>query len=445
MTLAALALIGLLAQQADPTPSPTPSEVEDSLFGDAPKTDSDIEKKLSEACDPLAIGGRLYLRLQYSALETGDAEDFPLASPNLLDVYLDARPSDRLRAFAQARLLHDFTLQEGDTNVFGQETPPTRVQLDQLWVKFDIQRRVFLSLGKQRIKWGAGRIWNPTDFLNNQRRDPLALFDERLGVALVKVHLPIEARGWNVYAIANLDDAKTPQAIGAALRAEVLIKQTEISLSGAVRDGTPQRLGADVSSALGPFDVHVEGAVTHLLETPFYRGTFDPENSIFPEEFSRRDDWIGQIAGGADIQIRYNDEDSVILGAEYFYNDAGYDDPDLYPWLLLNGTFVPFYTAQHYGSVFALLQGPGQWDQTRFLATVIGNLSDNSYVGRLDYGVRFLNYIDLSVFTTWHFGSQGEFHFEVDYDAIPGVPGLENGLKIPAPLVEAGVWLSLSI
>lgn len=420
----------------------TPEETTDDPL--AP-SNIDIDARLENADDPLAIGGRLYLRFNYSTFEDVDAEDLPLSAPALLDVYMDARPSSRVRAFAQARLNHDFSVRPGDTDLFGQELSPTSTALDQLWVKFDVQRRVFVTVGKQRIKWGAGRVWNPTDFLNRERLDPLALFDERLGVTLLKVHVPLESEGWNFYGIANLDGASTPQEVGGAFRAEVLVGTTEISASTAVRDGEPQRYGADVSTALWLFDVHAEAAVVHRSTVPYFVGELDFPNDVYPTALDRREDWIPQVAAGADITIRLNDEDNLILGGEYFFNDAGYEDSSLYPWLLVQGAYEPFYLGRHYASLLAVLAAPGNWDDTTFVLTAVGNLSDNSYIVRADYSVRVLQYLSLSLFAMGHLGDPGEFRLTFDVPPIPTVPGLENGITVPAPLIDVGVWMSLSI
>src|SRR5690606_27581686 len=64
--------------------------------------------------DPLAIGGQLFMRLDYTYRDEDDLETSQLRSPNLLDIYLDARPNDRLRAYIRGRLRHDFTVNEGD-------------------------------------------------------------------------------------------------------------------------------------------------------------------------------------------------------------------------------------------------------------------------------------------------------------------------------------------
>ena len=48
--------------------------------------------------DPLAIGGRLYLRSIYRLAEGADALDGALSTPALVDLYLDARPTSRSSA-----------------------------------------------------------------------------------------------------------------------------------------------------------------------------------------------------------------------------------------------------------------------------------------------------------------------------------------------------------
>ncbi len=207
-------VVVLLAPQADREAEmfgAPPDDREAAMFGgDETPAAPPVEQRLLEAHDKLAIGGTMYLRLEYALQDADDPETHPLRSPNLLDVYLDGRPTDRLRAYTQARLAHDFTTSE------------TGVDLDQLWLKFDVERALFVTAGQQRVKWGVGRFWNPTDFLNRQRRDPLDVFDQRLGVPLLKLHLPIESLGWNLYAVGTFDDARGPRDVGGARRPGVV-------------------------------------------------------------------------------------------------------------------------------------------------------------------------------------------------------------------------------
>ena len=153
--------------------------------------------------DPLKIGGSLLMFGQAYFQETRPFLNAAFSAPMILDVYLDARPNDRLRAFANGRLQFDPTYPAGDgsssastpaTGTFVGVTPATRanpsVFLDQLWLRFDIARKVYFTVGRQKVRWGVSRIRYPTDFLNSRPRDALNPFDVRLGVNAIKMHVP---------------------------------------------------------------------------------------------------------------------------------------------------------------------------------------------------------------------------------------------------------------
>ncbi len=423
-----------------PPPTDTPA-----FLGEVdltPTDSADIARKLGLADDRLTIGGKLHLRVNTYVLDDTQFEKSRLDNPNLLDLFVDARPNDRIRGFAQGRLRYDFTVSAGDTDTTGTAISPSSVVLDQLWLKFDVAHRIFLTAGRQRIKWGAGRFWNPTDFMNQQALDPLAVFDERTGVGLVKVHVPIEAMGANLYALGNFEGADTLNQVGGAVRTEWVLGPSELTLSAATRKGQPLRLGGDVSAGVGPFDLHVEGAVLHGVTDPYYTGTLDLDAFEFPKEENREDEWLPQVVGGGEIGIKYNDEDVLYLGVEYFYNGSGYDDASLYPWVFAKGAYTPFYTGKHYGGVYVYLPSPGRLDDLSLTASTLGNLSDASYVSRLQVSYRALTWLNTYVYGQYHFGKAGEFHYS--YDVPDSVAAL--GLAIPdidAPLVDVGVGASV--
>jgi hypothetical protein len=139
----------------------------------------------------------------------------------------------------------------------------------------------------------------------------------------------------------------------------------------------------------------------------------------------------------------YSDQDSLILGVEYFYNDAGCTNSKLYPRLAMNGDMVPFYLGKQYASAYAVLMYPGDWNDTTFILSYIGNLSDGTWLTRLDYRVKLLTYLELDIFAMLHLGDRGEFCYEVEIPA--GTPFAEEGLAIPAQHLEIGLWLRLSI
>jgi len=431
------------ADVSDPDAS-TPSATESLGLSEGPSA-LEISDRLAEADNSLAIGGMLYQRLDWTARSEGYPETFPWSTPALVDLYLDARPNDRLRAFVKGRLSHNFTARGDETDFNGDPVAPTRVFLDQLWLKWDLLRTVFVTVGQQPLRWGSGRFWNPTDFLNRSFKDPLAVFDERLGVTLLKFHLPLEALGWNLYAIADLGGARTPEDVSAAFRGEFLFQTTELALSAAVGKDEPLRLGADLTTGLGPVDLHLESALLHGVRAPVYEGDLDLASAVFPTEVDMSDAWVFRLSAGAELGINISDEDALYLGVEYFYNGLGYGDAALYPWLIAQGAFTPFYLGRHYLAGYAMLPAPGRWDDLSVTLSALSNLSDRSVVTRLDFSLQVVTSLRFNVYVSGHFGEEGEFRFGLDLPPLPMVPGLEDGLRVAPPLLDLGMGLTVAI
>ena len=444
--------------------APEGGEREDAMFG-APGAEpaakdpmsfddgalSATERLLAATDDILEIGGRLFLRLNGQTLDgpdpealgspAPDATRFSISSPSLLDVYLDARPNERVRAYARGRLVYDPTIDSSSPNLFGQTQDKLQVRLDQIFVKFDIARTLYVTAGRQQIKWGSGIIWNPSDFVNDSVRNPLTVFDERLGADIIKLHAPFESIDANLYAIAILRDANQAKKIAAALRAELVVGPSELSVSALLADGAPTRIAADISAGLWMFDVRVESALQFGSQRPFYRrnGDANPFDSV--EVIDRSDDVILQVLASAETSIKYSDQDSLVVGFEYLFNDAGYDDPALYAYLLSQGQFVPLFTGRHYAGLYVVASNPGSWNNSTFSLFGIGNLSDRSFNTRLNYSLRFLTYLSFNAFLTHSFGDNGELH--LSFDVPPGsITALPQGLSQAAPFLGMGMGLT---
>jgi hypothetical protein len=455
------------------------SEREDALFGSDDDTPGvlqeglDLVTRINAKEDLLQLGGQLYMRLDWAVLDQGQAETFPLRAPGLLDLYIDARPTDRLRAFASGRVTHELSANDESISAFGEDIEVTRAVLDQLWLKFDIARHVFLTVGQQPIRWGHGRFWNPTDFLNRQFKDPLAFFDERLGVSLIKVHVPLESLGWNFYAIADIDGADSFDKVGGALRAEFVVETTEIAASFAARKDDPYRLGVSISSGFWLIDAWAELAMLYDVRTPRWEGSYDLATFSAPTQVDVSETWWPRVSAGFEVAIPLFDEDTLYIGVEYAYNSLGYDDANLYPWLIANQALVPLYAGRHYAAAYAALPAPGRWDDVTFTLSQLSNLSDGSNILRFDTQLRVLTYLSLNVYASVHYGALGEFRFGQDIAPNPTAAAiwsgldaaaqeailtdyglgtsdavtelLESGLESPAPLLDIGIGLRLRL
>ena len=421
---------------------------ESSLFGDSvvSSSESRLATVLAEQADPLSIGGRAYFRSRSALSDDTEISETPLSHSAQLYLYGDARPTKRLRVYVKSRIDHEFSEPRAAIPINGPQPDRTRVMLDQLWLKFDIQRKLFVTLGQQPIRWGVGRIWNPTDFVNAQRKDPLAIFDARPGIPLVKLHLPIESTGTNLYAIAQMDDVSTVSDVGGVIRVEQTIgDSSELGTTVAARKDQPLRFGMDYSVGLGPIELRLEGSAARGGDLHQWTGNLvtDPTMLSFPE---RRDvNWSRQGGVGAEWGIAYGDNDSLYLTLEYFHNDLGYGDSDLYPWLLVQGDFVPLYVGRHYVAANLTLPRPGSFNDSTILATGILNVSDQTGILRLDYQTRVLTKLTVFCYVSGYFGDQGEFRFGLDVPANDQIPGLENGFTISRPRLDLGIWLALDL
>jgi len=159
---------------------------------------------------------------------------------------------------------------------------------------------------------------------------------------------------------------------------------------------------------------------------------------------SRRDQWILQGVAGADVEIRYDDQgDTILLGAEYFYNDYGYKTSKLYPWLAAAGQFNPLTVGRHYVAVYATMLAPFDWDDTSFILSGLGNLSDLSFLARFDYRVTFLRRISFNAYVTGHFGEpRGAFTFgTAPADLTGAVARYDESVSQLPPAVRANLGL----
>ena len=160
---------------------------------------------------------------------------------------------------------------------------------------------------------------------------------------------------------------------------------------------------------------------------------------FLPEEVDRSEEWIYQAVAGVDLTLKYADDDTISIGSEYFHNDLGYEDINLYTWLLWQGAYQPFWVGRDYLSVFVYLPQPGQLKNHTWTASWIRNLSDGSHVGRTDWSGTLLTWLTLNAWVQVPLGTEkGELNFAVEIPELP-VDGFEEGLSVPPTLLSAGL------
>ncbi|OJH37551.1 hypothetical protein [Cystobacter ferrugineus] len=458
------------ATAAPDKPSATPQDRDAQALGGPSATNAfDTEEAVE---DPLKIGGRFYLRAYSQANEGVSFSNTTFSAPMLVDGYFDARPTERLRGFVLGRLTFDPTRKAGSLGIVPTSTSTSNVAadpvvlLDQAWLRFDLDHKLFITVGKQHVKWGTSRFWNPTDFLSPQRRDPLALLDTRTGATMLKMHMPWEAKGWNFYVLGLLDNAgpaNTLGRVGGAARAEVVLGHTELGVDAVLQHGRKPRFGLDLSSGLGPIDIYGELALKKGSDAPMFRmpqgvslgdllgqfqgnGGMPPDLGALPIEAYYPEGYTPQVSGGATWTFAYSESDTATVGVEYFYNSMGYPGSLAYPYLILQGQYQPFYLGRHYAAVYAFLSGPGSWDNTNFILSNLGNLSDRSFITRLDVTHRALRYLSIEAFIAANYGQRGgEFRFALNLPALRMGEQVTPPIAVAPPTIQAGVGLRIDL
>ncbi|GEJ57782.1 hypothetical protein [Anaeromyxobacter diazotrophicus] len=379
---------------------------------------------LSSRSETLQVGGLSYLQAVVSGRQGQPPGQYALSAPFLTDAYLDARPNDRVRAYVVGRFLYDPTVSAIAPNtIVAARTQHEQVLLDQAWINFDIERAVFVTIGKQHVKWGVGHFWNPTDYLHSQHLDPLALYDARTGTSMVKLNVPWEKTGWNFYAMGVLEGdqaAEQVQKVGGAARAELVLGRAELGLDGIVEKGFDPRFGVDLSVGLGELDVYAEAALRWGSLNPRY--TYGPNFSADPLSVvkSQPSGFRPAVTGGVSWEHRWTDRTVTTFGVEYAYDANGYDDPALYPGLLANAAFTPFYVGRHYAGAYLAVPRLGAWRDAGLTLSTVGNLSRRSAIVRLDFSLLMLTHLRMEAWVAGHAGPpDGEFRLGLDVPPHP--------------------------
>lgn len=419
----------------------------------------------SKLIENLQIGGRLELRTSFARREDETVAKSAVSQLRQADLYFDSRPLPNLRTFLRARWREQTGagLTGGTAGTVPIATPETptpgngpggrgsatastsnngvRQDIDELWVKWDQDDRVFWTVGKQHLKWGSARFWNPTDFTAVEVRDPIEVFDRRLGQNLIKLHVPSEKQAFNFYAVGQFDEAEQLDGVRGGLRAEIaFFGQGELAVTAYGKPGGAHRLGLDVSSALGPFDVYVEGAqMRHEMQTT-YEGEIDESGQQLPTAKEQRAEVLSQVVGGIARQWQYNSTDSLTIGIESFYNELGYSDRKLQLYAMLRGGARPLYAARRYAAMYLLLPTPFSLNNTTLRLSSLKNGTDGTRLTNITATWSLFKQANVEVFANRCDGDYGEFCLrvpEVYRSLAPNLPVSRTLLSVGAGISTA--------
>ena len=177
-----------------------------------------------------------------------------------------------------------------------------------------------LRVGKQRIAWGSGFAWNPTNRLEPPK-NALNTTLEQEGVLAARLDWNPAAWASVVLVGSTTDATPRDQPLAAAeaerrdvasLRARFLVKDTDVAFVASGGKNQRTLFGLDLGRDVGFAALHAEAAL--------YEGA---------EMLPPRDDTLFfRVVAGA---LRTSGENAFAL--EYFYNGEGYSDGGASRWL----------------------------------------------------------------------------------------------------------------
>jgi hypothetical protein len=399
------------------SPSGTPTATPAAGTAPAPKDAAGMDLKphslLTEAEQNTQIGGTLSTEADYYLQKGIPLTQDLISNPNILFLYMDTKLENDNRVFARLRTFYDPTgVSSGNPNVasyvnpygIGSQTSDNiSVQLQELRMSLNIDHRIFFTIGRQKVKYGAAKFFNPTDFLNNELYDFFLPSDERTGVDMVMAQVPSGTA--NLYAVGLPGNPGYGNPAGGYFRGEFgydslagILESGEISLSGFLPKGQPGKAGFDISQGVGDVDAYFEGALEELSD----------------------DNWQGAYSVGADWQTRYSDRQTDTVTFEGEFSDFPY------PVTTPEGVVLT-YSATQFGTFAIDLANPAGWTDLSFVETNIYDFSYQSGFSRLDAVCQFTDRVTGRVYVSAPWGSSGFF-------SLPG----------PALLAQTGARLDVN-
>lgn len=329
------------------------------------------------------IGGTLSTEADYYIQHNVPLTRDIVSNPNILFLYMDSKLDQDNRVFARLRTFYDPTgISSGNPTSASNFTNPygfgngtsdnLSIGLDELNISANIDHQIFLTIGRQKVKYGAAKFFNPTDFLNPEPFNFFLPTDERQGVDMVKAQFP---SGISNFYLAGLPgNPTTGGPAGGYIREELaydsfagILDAGEISLSGFLPKNQNGKAGFDISQAVGDLDVYFEGA---LEQDSLVAGKWDDANSV-----------------GISWDIRYADRETNIVNLQAEHFQVG--------------------NLEEFGVFAITLDQPGDLSDITFVETNLLDLIDNSGLSRLDTVYQFTQQISGRVYVSAEWGHLG--------------------------------------
>lgn len=298
-------------------------------------------------------------------------------------------------------------------NFYSAQAPDPRkisASLSEIHLSFDIQKRVFIRLGKQMISWGSGYFWSPEDFINLEKSQPslVNVVDVRSGKPGLRLHIPIQSANLFLFTdFSSRTSGGIPGSFGTTIaqawRLDGTIAGVNIGTVGYLAGNAPAKIGFDATGNIFATDIYGEVALS-----------FMPDNNAPATAVS-----IG-------ASRLFGQEKNWTCRGEFYYNDTGYSDARIS--LLPAGSFTPFYSGKYYA--YAELSGLNLFSY-RFNFSSYGfmNLADRSYSTTLQGTFTLPRLVPITVFIRYFGGT-----IDREFTSSFGGSAWQGGMRIMVEL-----------
>ncbi|MDH5721073.1 MAG: hypothetical protein OEZ13_10755 [Spirochaetia bacterium] len=393
--------------------------------------DEKINKSLEE--ESLTFGGFINSRNSYMMNRSYVLGDTDSVNKNTLrtfiqsDYYLDARLRSYYKAFVNFSInvypqgiekrhtfnnnSEAFALLTGSSSLEVYETVYSDYEINEAFVDANIQKSVYLRIGKQNLKWGTGYFWNPVDLINIDKKSFTDEFQIRRGAYGLKVHIPFGTR-FNIYNFTGINEAKSLDKLSNALKVDFLLGSTEMALSVLGIKNKPPVYGYELSSRIFTVDIYGE---TSLV----YKETNKKIKIInympVVEEIENKWALKTVIGFGRSFEL-FDLADRLSLNFEFFYNQNGYREnifQALKPedFLMIEPDLIaPNYHGMYYMAFFSTIRQFFHQD-LNFSMNYMMNISDKTSILSTHLSYLPVYNFSLGLILQGFLGNKGEYTF----------------------------------
>lgn len=289
------------------------------------------------------------------------------------DIFTDIRLKDGMKAFGNFQIIYDADNKEDNVNYY----------LKELFFDNNIKNKFYYRIGKQNLKWGRAYLWNPTDFINIDKKGFLTQDKNTEGVYGIKTHIPYGVSK-NIYMFLDLNNKDDIEDTALSLKYEFLIKNSEFALSTWAKDGEKARVGFDFSTRL--FNIDIRGEALIYSEEKIIEIKNDEIYVSYAEKL------LSDIVIGFGKSFDYGEiKDRINLNGEFYYNYGGYDAKfmdkikkgdinieSIEKFVL--SEYEPYKSGKYYFALFAEVGHLFNQSNKKMYLNFLSNISDNSHI-----------------------------------------------------------------